>query len=145
MNLWNWTPVIVKLGFCPKEQRKIILAWKMWDKDLFLIFTGSPSTWEDWCYSIWWVMDRMGSTSRHACLHFVNMLLQQYQILCRWQAPCELALFNGVIRDFLTNELSGCFVPLTVERFLCGPIIKLWIKGNCQSTCQTEVEIRDRR
>lgn len=25
MNLWNWTPVIVKLGFCPKEQRRLFL------------------------------------------------------------------------------------------------------------------------
>lgn len=51
--------------------RKVGLTLQNRCKSYADTFSGSPSTWENWCCCLWWILDRMGCAIWYTCWHFI--------------------------------------------------------------------------
>lgn len=73
---------------------------KSWKKmfDLF-ISPGLESTWEAWCRRLWWILDWMGSSTRHTCRDFfINYNANTVNIVaatCMGQTACLVQYTDG--------------------------------------------------
>lgn len=93
---------------------------KSWKKmfDLF-ISPGLESTWEAWCRRLWWILDWMGSSTRHTCRDlFINYNANTVYIVaatCMGQTACLVQYTDGTDWGCIKN---GRILSILISLFL---------------------------
>lgn len=82
-------------------------VWRREDFETLFIFVGPPSTWKDWCSSLWWFVDRMGRASRCTSLYIWSIDSTCFeQVLLHMTLQGLLCLFNFLVVKMTAGVVS---------------------------------------
>lgn len=82
---------------------------------------GLESTWEAWCRRLWWILDWMGSSTRHTCRDFfINYNANTVNIVaatcpCMGQTACLVQYTDGTDWGCIKN---GRILSILISLFL---------------------------